>query len=360
MVKNTVAAAAILASTASFSGAFQTSSRTILRPAQSTWTRSGAQHLQAATIGTEKSVGQDPSIVNGKDMESMGAMPDMTGIAFSGLKGKALSIRPSDIPAFATLKKVVPKECFKADNFKSFGYLSVSMAGTALCTVLGIQLAGAIGLSAWTIPVWAAYSAVTGTVAMGLWVLAHECGHGAFSPKRDVNDLVGFILHSLLLVPYYSWQHTHAVHHRYTNDMDRGETHVPETAQSPMQSEKSRNYIVKKFGKSKGLNIWGGIQGFLHLAIGWPAYLLVGATGGSRGVTNHFWPEPLFGSKPEEGVDELFPGRWKKKVYQSDVGIAAVVGGLVSWGVCRGFGEVMALYGGPLFVVNIWLVLYTW
>jgi len=24
---------------------------------------------------------------------------------------------------------------------------------------------------------------VTGTVAMGLWVLAHECGHGAFSKK---------------------------------------------------------------------------------------------------------------------------------------------------------------------------------
>lgn len=27
-----------------------------------------------------------------------------------------------------------------------------------------------------TLPFWAAYSAVTGTVAMGLWVLAHEAG----------------------------------------------------------------------------------------------------------------------------------------------------------------------------------------
>jgi omega-6 fatty acid desaturase (delta-12 desaturase) len=39
----------------------------------------------------------------------------------------------------------------------------------------------------------------------GIWVIAHECGHGAFSDYSWVNDLVGFTMHSLLLVPYYSW-----------------------------------------------------------------------------------------------------------------------------------------------------------
>jgi fatty acid desaturase len=39
----------------------------------------------------------------------------------------------------------------------------------------------------------------------GIWVIAHECGHGAFSDYTWVNDLVGFTMHSALLVPYYSW-----------------------------------------------------------------------------------------------------------------------------------------------------------
>lgn len=36
-------------------------------------------------------------------------------------------------------------------------------------------------------------------------VVAHECGHQAFSKWQAVNDGVGLVFHSLLLVPYYSW-----------------------------------------------------------------------------------------------------------------------------------------------------------
>lgn len=44
----------------------------------------------------------------------------------------------------------------------------------------------------------------------GIWVLAHEAGHSAFSPQVWVNDVVGWTFHSLLLVPYFSWKYTHA------------------------------------------------------------------------------------------------------------------------------------------------------
>jgi omega-6 fatty acid desaturase (delta-12 desaturase) len=54
---------------------------------------------------------------------------------------------------------------------------------------------------------------LTGT---GLWVLAHECGHGAFSPSRTFNNVVGWVLHSALLVPYFSWQLSHSKHHKAT------------------------------------------------------------------------------------------------------------------------------------------------
>lgn len=42
-------------------------------------------------------------------------------------------------------------------------------------------------------------------VRPGVWVIAHECGHQAFSNSQLINDTVGFVLHSCLCVPYFSW-----------------------------------------------------------------------------------------------------------------------------------------------------------
>lgn len=309
-----------------------------------------------------------------------------------GLKGKALSLTDDDFPMSRDIKAVIPKDCFTPDTATSLGYLSVSLLGTALCTIVGVGMIGAIGTSIWTLPIWTAYAGVTGTVAMGLWVLAHECGtyffyelkccrglktlnfstirlhfsrhfhagHGAFSTDKKLQDAVGFVLHSLLLVPYYSWQRSHAVHHQFTNHMGLGETHVPEPVNNDeFDSGDLRQSFIDTLGENNGMKAWGVTQGFLHLVLGWPAYLLIGATGGpDRGMTNHFYPNPL--TKPDLPKRELFPGNWKEKVYQSDIGIAAVVGGLLAWTACNGVGEVMALYGGPLIVINAWLVLYTW
>jgi len=291
--------------------------------------------------------------------EDNGAMMDLSGIVFSGLKGKALSIKADDFPKSKEIKAVIPKECFEPDTATSLGYLAVSTIGTAICTAFGVSMLGAIGTSIFTLPIWSAYAAVTGTVAMGLWVLAHECGHGAFSKNRKIQDTVGFIIHSILLVPYYSWQRSHAVHHQYTNHMELGETHVPEEYDPVDSSFQKREGLMETFGEENGMKMFASIQAFLHLVVGWPGYLLVGATGGpDRGMTNHFYPNPL--TTPPRPNKELFPGNWKEKVYKSDIGIAAVVGGLVAWTACHGIGEVMALYGGPYLVINAWLVLYTW
>ena len=195
---------------------------------------------------------------------------------------------------------------------------------------------------------------------MGLWVLAHECGHGSFSKNKALQDGVGYGIHSLMLVPYYSWQRSHAVHHQYTNHMELGETHVPEPmGEQDEGSLAARDFFVKMLGKENGIRSWGALQSFLHLSVGWPAYLMIGATGGSaRGMTNHFYPEPL--TTPDQPKKELFPGNWKEKVYKSDIGIATVLGAIAIWAACNGIPQVMALYGGPLLVVNAWLVLYTW
>jgi len=286
---------------------------------------------------------------------------DMTGIALSGLKGKVLQVQAEEFPEQKALRAVIPNDCFEVDTSKSLGYLSVSVAGTALCTAFGVAMLRYLPPQKLiNLPIWTVYSAVTGTVAMGLWVLAHECGHGAFSKNRKIQDSVGYVLHSLFLVPYYSWQRSHAVHHRYTNHMGLGETHVPEPLESLSGGSFGiRSKLMKIFGRVGGLRMWGVLQAFLHLILGWPAYLMIGATGSpERGVTNHYWPDPL--TEPKQPKKELFPGRWKRKVLKSDIGVAAVAASAIAWAACKGIPQVIALYGGPLIVVNAWLVLYTW
>lgn len=294
-----------------------------------------------------------------------GAMIDLDGIAFSGLKGQALSLKPEDFPDRAAVSKIIPKECFEIDTAKSLGYLSVSVIGTAICTAFGVAALGVLDpAQIWTWPFWLAYDLVTGTVAMGLWVLAHECGHGAFSKNRKLQDAVGYVIHSIMLTPYYSWQRSHAVHHRFTNHMELGETHVPENMMAPPEeklydSVELRGWFLEQFGEDNGIKAFGGFQAFLHLIVGWPAYLLFGATGGpDRGVTSHFIPSPL--TEPKQPKRELFPGNWREKVLTSDIGVAAVLAGSIAWASCDGIPEMFALYGGPLTVINAWLVVYTW
>lgn len=43
---------------------------------------------------------------------------------------------------------------------------------------------------------WSVYGFAAGLVATGLWVIAHECGHQAFSESKTINNTVGWILHS--------------------------------------------------------------------------------------------------------------------------------------------------------------------
>jgi fatty acid desaturase len=273
------------------------------------------------------------------------AQDDYSDVRLSGLQGAALRW-PATLPTKAEVLAAIPAHCFKRDTARSMKYavLSVAMVlGTAAAAWALLPLQ-----AAWW-PAWVAYALLNGTIATGAWVVAHECGHGAFSDNRALQDAVGYVLHSALLVPYFSWQRSHAVHHARTNHVSEGETHCPYTVDSA--SGKASLAARGLLGETP----FAAVQLFTHLAVGWPAYLLWGATGGSsRGVTNHFWPTAPFS-------DKLWPGAWKAKVLKSDVGVLAVLAGLVAWAQAAGSAlPVLALYVGPYLVTNAWLVLYTW
>ncbi|WP_346909495.1 fatty acid desaturase [uncultured Roseibium sp.] len=54
-----------------------------------------------------------------------------------------------------------------------------------------------------------------------LFILQHDCGHGALFARRSLNDWIGRIIGVLTLTPYDYWRRTHAIHHASAGNLDR-------------------------------------------------------------------------------------------------------------------------------------------
>jgi omega-6 fatty acid desaturase (delta-12 desaturase) len=54
-----------------------------------------------------------------------------------------------------------------------------------------------------------------------LFMIQHDCGHGAFFHRRSANDWVGRVIGVLTLTPYDFWRRAHAVHHSTSGNLDR-------------------------------------------------------------------------------------------------------------------------------------------
>ncbi|MCA9122136.1 MAG: fatty acid desaturase [Planctomycetales bacterium] len=258
----------------------------------------------------------------------------------------AKTIDSASLPTKQQVLSAIPEDCFERSLLKSSLYLVASLTIT-----LGAGVAAYVNIPmTWVwLPAWIGYAAFTGTAATGCWVVAHECGHRAFARQNWLQDIVGFTLHSALLVPYFSWQRSHALHHARTNHMDEGETHVP------LRDTTSAGKVWKKWQDMIGDEAFGIFNMLVKFLVGWPLYLFLGASGGpSRGVTNHFWP-----ARPFSAV--MFPGKWRAKVWASTLGVLTTLGLLGWWAYSAGsIVPVLALYVGPYLFVNFWLVLYTW
>jgi len=54
-----------------------------------------------------------------------------------------------------------------------------------------------------------------------LFMIQHDCSHGAFFPWKGLNDWVGRAIGVLTLTPYDYWRHSHVVHHATSGALDR-------------------------------------------------------------------------------------------------------------------------------------------
>ena len=95
-----------------------------------------------------------------------------------------------------------------------------------------------IELALTVLPFGALWYAMWATLSLGYWltlllaipaagflvrlfVLQHDCSHGAFFRRRAANDWTGHIIGVLTLTPHGLWQRTHALHHANAGNLDR-------------------------------------------------------------------------------------------------------------------------------------------
>ena len=61
----------------------------------------------------------------------------------------------------------------------------------------------------------------TAGLMVRLFMIQHDCGHGAMFTSRRANDWVGRAVGVLTLTPYDYWRHSHALHHAGSGNLDR-------------------------------------------------------------------------------------------------------------------------------------------
>jgi len=281
------------------------------------------------------------------------------------------SYDPSDksvkIPSKGQVKACIPKECFKRSGLRGmyFVFRDSAMAAAlvyATNQVLSTKLPENILSSdavVWFLG-WNFYAFWMGTILTGHWVLAHECGHGSFSDSQTFNDIVGFIIHQAQLVPYFAWQYTHAKHHRRTNHLTDGESHVPTTGiENGLGPNNERLSFYAVLHESIGDEAFAAWEIFSHCVLGWPLYLLgLASTGrlGSDGtflkdgeIIDHFRPS-----------SKMFTDKVRFKILISTLTEIFTLGLLLKLSLDYGFLTVGLWYTGPYLWTNFWLVLYTW
>ena len=80
-------------------------------------------------------------------------------------------------------------------------------------------------LMAWSLqgPYWVTLllSVLAGLFLVRVFIIFHDCGHGAFFKSKTASNVVGFITGMLTFTPYFHWRWEHSLHHATCGDLDR-------------------------------------------------------------------------------------------------------------------------------------------
>ncbi|KAJ7045130.1 hypothetical protein C8F04DRAFT_941104 [Mycena alexandri] len=238
------------------------------------------------------------------------------------------------------------RDCFVAATFWTLATRIEPVASSAyvqhLLTPRGAEL---LKWSAWMVYWW-----FQGLTFTGLWVIGHECGHSAFSPHSLVNDSIGFVLHSCLFTPFFSWKYSHHRHHSNHASMERDEVYVPKTRSDldiPQEVEDESIY-AEILGDTPIYTLFMLIR---QQVLAFPAYLLFNVSGQKHYPkwTNHFDPSSI-----------IFNKNQKNAVIMSNLGLLAMIATLYYAAQVFSFADVVKYYGIPWLCVTHWFIMITY
>nr|ALA48975.1 delta-12 fatty acid desaturase 2 [Umbelopsis isabellina] len=257
-----------------------------------------------------------------------------------------------EVPNFSIkeIREAIPAHCFERDTLRSFSYVAYDLSIIA-ALAYAASFIDTIPYSWARVLLWPCYWVAQGIVATGVWVLAHECGHQAFSPSKFINNSVGFVLHTALLVPYHSWRISHSRHHKATGHMTRDQVFVPSTRSSlglpKMEEDPEGDGPHHILEEAPLYSLFGMIFMF---TFGWPLYLLINVSGQNYpGWASHYNPWCTIYEK-HQVLD----------VIVSDLGIVGALAGIFYATQVLGPITVLKYYFIPYLGVNFWLVLITY
>ncbi|XP_049365225.1 delta(12)-fatty-acid desaturase FAD2-like [Solanum verrucosum] len=247
---------------------------------------------------------------------------------------------PYSKPPFTVgdVKKAIPPHCFKRSVLHSFSFVLYDLVIAFLLYYVATNYFHLLPYNL-SYVAWPLYWICQGCNLTGVWVIAHECGHHAFSDYQWLDDTVGLVLHSSLLVPYFSWKYSHRRHHSNTGSMDRDEVFVPKLKSSMKWFS---TYLNNPPGRILILVV--------QLTLGWPLYLMFNVSGRPYDrFACHFDPN-----------SPIYTDRERLQIFVSDAGIFAVLYVLYTLVAAKGLAWVVCVYGCPLLIVNGFLVLITY
>ncbi|KAI3730298.1 hypothetical protein L1987_61467 [Smallanthus sonchifolius] len=238
---------------------------------------------------------------------------------------------PVEKPPFeiSLIKKAIPPHCFNRSLVRSSYYLFRDLG---MCYMFYYLASTYIPLHPHPLAyiAWPVYWFCQGTIFMALWILAHEMGHHSFSEYEWLDDALGFIIHSSLLTPYFSFKYSHRRHHVHTNSLEDDEVWVPKRKSDTLFSEILNTGMGHLF------------MAIVKLLFSFPAYFLINMFGKNYdGFASHFYPQ-----------SPIFNDNERNQVWLSDAGIVVVLYAFSLVVASTSAKWLFCIYGVPFMCMN--------
>ncbi|KAF8062488.1 fatty acid desaturase-domain-containing protein [Lyophyllum atratum] len=262
------------------------------------------------------------------------------------------------------LRDAVPPHLFEKSTFKSLFYLFRHLAFTYAFYYIATQIdVIAHTISGGDTPgytltrslvrgtLWTLYWGWQGVTFAGIWCLGHEAGHEALSPYPWVNAVIGIILHTSVLTPFYAWRATHRTHHKSTNNIERDETYIPATRKDFKLADGKvavRMDYAEILEETPAFTLF---KMFVRQFFGFQLYLIHNRKGNPRYPpgTSHYKPSSLL-FKPEQ----------RRSIIVSNIAMGIMFTLLAIYTYRAGSSSLWCYYFLPWLVAHNWIVMFTY